>query len=389
MGVHPLMKIVIVGPAYPYRGGIAHHNGLLSRELAKHHDVSLVTFSRQYPRFLFPGTTQMESGEDPLQVSAERLLDSMNPLTWIRTGLALRRKAPAVVIFAYSVPFFGPCYGVVAALARRHGITQIMYLCHNVIPHERRPGDVLFTRFAFAFGDSFLVQSEEVKRDLLRLRPDATVALAPLPVYDVFGASIDRDEARASLGITEPRVLLFFGYIRKYKGLGVLIEAMKTLVRGGMTDLLLLVVGEFYDSEEGYRRQVADAGIERHVRFVSGYLPQDKVVPYFSASDAVVLPYLSATQSAIAQMGYNFDRPLIATAVGGLSEVVVDGKTGYLVPPGDAGALAAAVRRFYDERGMEIMPPHVRQEKRKYSWEFMARTIDELVMTAGKGESKE
>lgn len=375
------MKIIIIGTAYPLRGGIAHFNALLARELQKRHDVRTITFKRQYPKLFFPGTTQDEPGEQSDTPPAPRLVDSINPLNWVRVGRAIRRESPDLLIFKYWLPFFGPCFGTIAGLAKKHTRTKVLFICDNIIPHERRPGDILFTRYAFRRSDYFIVQSDTVERELTALFPGAKYRKVPHPVYENFGTAQPKETARAALGIRVKKVMLYFGYVRPYKGLMVLIDAMARLREAGFREeeLLLLIVGEFYDQESQYRRRVHDLNLESCVRFVSGYLPSDHVAPYFSAADVVVLPYLSATQSGIAQIAYNFDKPVIASRVGGLAEVVIDGKTGYLVPPNDPGAIAAAVGRFYKERNDNDLIANIEIEKRKYSWKHIAETIEKLV----------
>jgi glycosyltransferase involved in cell wall biosynthesis len=373
------MKIVIVGTAYPLRGGISHYNALLYRELGRAHEVQIITFSRQYPSLLFPGRTQQESEGELLRVPSEQLVDSVNPFNWYAVGENIRRRTPDLLIFKYWLPFFGPCFGTIARRAKRNGRTRVVYICDNVVPHERRPGDRLFTRYAFGPADAFIVQSDAVERDLLAFQPGAVYRKVPHPVYDIFGRTLDRQDARRELGIGAGRVMLFFGYVRAYKGLDVLLDAMAE-VRLRM-DVQLLVVGEFYDDEQKYREQIARLGLGDHVRVVADYVPNDRVGVYFSAADAVILPYLSATQSGIAQIAYNFDRPVIATRVGGLGEVVVDGKTGLLVPPADPHALAAAIIRFYEENRADAFTAAVREEKRKYTWEAMVHALEELGRT--------
>ncbi len=373
------MRIVIVGPAYPLRGGIAHHTVLLTRALARRHDVSVITFRRQYPSFLFPGTTQKESEGELLRIETEERLDSVNPFTWFAVALEIRRRKPDLVLFPYSLPFFAPCYGTIAALVRPRRSTRTMFLCHNILPHERHAGDVLLARFAFAFGDTFLVQSRDVGNDLLSLNPRVRWALSPHPVYELFGKGVEREEARRALEISQSKVILFFGYIRAYKGLGVLLDALRTLAAPPHTgDVLLLVVGEFYEDGTAYANQAAALGISGSVRFVARYVPQRDVGLYFSAADVVVLPYLSATQSGIAQLAYNFDRPLIVTRVGGLPDIVVEGSTGYVVPPNDPAALAEALRTFFEVSAHHDFPAAVREEKKKYSWDSMVDAIEAL-----------
>jgi glycosyltransferase involved in cell wall biosynthesis len=370
------MKIAIVGTAYPLRGGISHYNALLYQELAKSHLVEIITFKRQYPSILFPGKTQKETEGELLRVPSEERVDSINPFNWLAVGNDLARRAPDLIIFKYWLPFFGPCFGTIARRARRNGRTRVVYICDNVVPHEKRPGDAAFTRYAFGAADGFIVQSDIVERDLLAFLPGARYRKVPHPVYNIFGTRMDKAQARAALGVRAERILLFFGYVRPYKGLTVLLDALAE-VRTRM-DVHLMVVGEFYDDEQKYREQINRLGLASVVTLNADYVANDRVGTYFSASDAVVLPYLSATQSGIAQIAYNFDRPVIATDVGGLGEVVLNGKTGFLVPPGDPAALAGAIRRFYVERREAEFSAAAHEEKRKYTWEAMARAIEEL-----------
>lgn len=369
------MNIIIVGTAYPLRGGIAHYNALLYRELSRNHVVHIITFKRQYPSFLFPGKTQNETGGELLRVPAEALIDSINPVNWFTVAREIRRRKPDLIIFKYWLPFFGPCFGTIARVAKKGISTRVLFICDNIIPHERRPGDNVFTRFAFNAVDYFIVQSDAVEHDLTKFWPHAKYRKVPHPIYNLFGGPIEKRGARERLGITANRVILFFGYIRKYKGLHVLLDAM-SLLKGA--DIHLMAVGECYDDEQVYHEQVNALHLKDSVTLITDYVPNDRVGLYFSATDAVVLPYLSATQSGIAQIAYNFDRPVIASRVGGLAEVVVDGKTGLLLPPGDVPALAQTIRRFFEEGNEEDFRNNVRDEKKKYTWEAMARAIEEL-----------
>lgn len=375
------MRIIIVGTAYPLRGGIAHYNALLAEHLGARHEVATITFKRQYPSLLFPGKSQEEEGDPGNAAAAPRLIDSINPLTWVRASRDISRRRPDLLIFKYWLPFFAPCFGFIAAGVRKRTGAKVLFICDNIIPHERRPGDVALTRYAFRRADCFIVQSDAVERDLRRNFPGARYRKVPHPVYENFGSPIPREEARRKLGIAAARVILYFGYVRAYKGLHVLIDAVKRLVGpGGSTkDLLLLAAGEFYEDRAPYDRQIRDLDLGSSVRLVADYIPNDQVGLYFSAADLVVLPYLSATQSGIAQIAYNFDRPVIATAVGGLAEVIIDGRTGYIVPPGDPAALAAAIGRFYAEARETEFSSNVKQEKTKYSWDHLVTQIEELV----------
>ncbi len=367
------MNILIVGTAFPLRGGIAHFNALLAKHLAVRHAVETITFKRQYPKLLFPGKSQEEQGALPGVLPAPQLIDSINPFNWIGVAREVKRRKPDLLIFKYWMPFFGPCFGTIAKLAKKGMATKVLFVCDNIIPHERRIGDIALTNYAFRQADYFIVQSDAVERDLKAFVPGAVYRKVPHPVYENFGSLIEKESARASLAISARKVILFFGYVRAYKGLMVLLEAMRSL-----DDVLLLAVGEFYDEEETYRRKVVDLQIQSRVRFVSEYVPNEEVGKYFSAADVVVLPYLSATQSGIVQIAYNFDKPVIATDVGGLAEVVLHERTGFIVRPDDPHALAGAIRRFYDERREEEFTMNVSQEKKKYSWDHLVQKIEEL-----------
>ncbi|MER3523954.1 MAG: glycosyl transferase family 1 [Ignavibacteria bacterium] len=381
------MNIIILGTAYPLRGGIAHYNALLYHELSKRHNVAIITFKRQYPSLLFPGKTQAEAESEQPQAGApvgwhvpsEPLVDSINPINWLGVGNKIRLRRPDLLVMKYWLPFFGPCFGTIARMAKRGTNMKVLYICDNVVPHEHRPGDAAFTRYAFGAGDFFIVQSEAVERDLKKLLPSARYKNVPHPVYNIFGTAVGKSQARRRLGITDGRVLLFFGYVRPYKGLSVMLEAMKRLPPD--MDVKLLVVGEFYDDKEKYLKQIDALGLQHRVSVVSDYVPNDTVGLYFSAADVVMLPYRSATQSGIAQIAYNFDKPVIATAVGGLAEVVRDGVTGFVVPPNDPDALARAVVRYFAEQRENEFAANVAVEKRKYSWEAMVRAIEEFMQT--------
>jgi glycosyltransferase involved in cell wall biosynthesis len=370
------MKIVIVSTAYPLRGGIAHYIALLYKHLSERHDVEIVTFSRQYPKLLFPGTTQEERGGGGSVVPSEQLIDSINPLTWYSAARAIARKKPDLLIFKYWLPFFGPCFGTISMFVRRWTGAKTLFICDNVVPHEKRIGDTAFTRYAFRYVDYFIVQSKAVEHDLNAFQPRACYKLAPHPVYEIFGKSCRKADARAKLGLTDKRVILFFGYIRRYKGLHTLLDAMPTILE--KVKLKLLVVGEFYDDEEKYRQQIADSGLQNDVALHAEYVPNQQVGLYFSACDVVVLPYVSATQSGIVQIAYQFDKPVIATDVGGLAEVVLNGKTGFIVPPQQPTAVANAVLRFYQEKREKEFVRNVKKEKKKYSWGAMVDAIEEL-----------
>ncbi|HEY3875296.1 MAG TPA: glycosyltransferase [Candidatus Kapabacteria bacterium] len=396
------MRIVIVGTAYPLRGGIAHYVALLAQTLIKRgHEVKIITFKRQYPKFLFPGKSQEEQTPSPFQknssqplqggsrevlepATTEILIDSLNPITWMKAGAAAAKFKPDLIIFKYWIPFFAPDYGVIARVAkwltRKKGKQcKIVFIADNVLPHEKRPGDLMFTRFAFRSVDSFIVQSEAVERDLKSLMPSATCIRLDHPVYEIFGSRMDRSFARKTLSIPEDvPAILFFGYIRKYKGLDLLLRAMPQLL-AKLPELRLIVAGEFYDDEAEYRSLMSELKIpESNLVLDTDYIPNEDVAIYFSAANATVLPYRSATQSGIVQIAYNFDQPVIATDVGGLAEIVIDGKSGLIAPEAKPEAIAEKVIQFFNEQLEEPLTNGVIDEKKKYSWDTFAEGIEAL-----------
>ena len=308
---------------------------------------------------------------------ALQLVDSINPINWIRVASQIRKRQPDLLIFRYWLPFFAPCFRWIAKLAKRSTSAKVLFICDNVIPHERRPGDQLLTKYVFKQADFFIVQSDVVEADLKRYFPGSKYLKIPHPVYEIFGAALPKDEARQALNLTDKRVMLFFGYVRAYKGLHTLLDAMPSVLR--QLEARLLVVGEFYEEERAYREKIRQLGLENGVTVVSDYVPNEEVRLYFSAADVVVLPYVSATQSGIVQIAYNFNKPVIATKVGGLPEAVRDGETGFLVPPESPQALAEAIVRFYQENREQEFQERVKTVKQEYSWERFVLAIEELM----------
>ncbi len=370
--------IALVGPLYPYRGGIAHFTHSLGRSLAaRGHRVSAVTFSRQYPEFLFPGRTQFEMTPPQGALDAPRLIDVLGPWSWLRTARHLRDLAPDAVVFQHWMPFFAPALGTVAR--RLDGGTRRLAVVHNALPHERRPGDRALSRYFLRACDGLLVLSDSVRRDVEALAPDVPVRQASHPTYDLFGKAVPRAEARAALGLPpDAPVLLFFGFIREYKGLRVLLDAMPQ-IRARLPGVRLVVAGEFYDDEAPYREQVRRLGLEEAVRFDAEYVPTDRVARYFGAADLVVQPYLSATQSGVAQIAFHFERPVVTTDVGGLAESVPHERAGLVVPPEDPAALAAAAVRFFEEEMAEALEEGVREVRAATGWGRICEALEGLV----------
>lgn len=375
------MRIVIVGPSRPYRGGIAHFSDELAGTLRlRGHEVVMETFRRQYPSRLFPGTSQLEGSLDALPDDTVARLDSINPASWWATARRIRRRGADVVVFAYWIAFFAPAYRVIASAMRRAGIPTVA-IVHNALPHERRPGDRLLGRSFFRRCDRLITLSTAVAKDVRSMNVDTRLVEASHPVYTHFGKEVDRTSARTTLGFaTDAPMLLFFGFVRRYKGLDVLIEAMPQILEHN-PDAQLLVAGEFYEDEETIRDRVAALGIGPSVRFDTRYVPDEKVPLYFSAADVLVQPYRSATQSGVAHVAFHFGRPVIVTDVGGLAETIPDGEAGLVVRPEDPEALAEAVTRFFaDDALRQRVVGGARRQHGVFSWHALAETVEDAAI---------
>ncbi len=371
------MKICIVSTTYPLRGGIAHFNGLLYKELIKEHDVEIITFKRQYPSILFPGKSQVEGGESPEKIPSDVIMDSINPLNWIKIGRKIKKMNPDLVIFKYWMPFFAPCFGTIIKIAKRNKNTKALVVCDNVIPHERKPGDILLTKWFFKAVDFFVTMSKSVEDDLKKIKPQAESALLFHPIYSNFGEIVPKHEARQYFNITTEKVFLFFGFIRDYKGLDTLLEAINLLKE--KLDYTLIIAGEFYTDKEKYLSLIEKYNLSNKVKLCTDFIPTDQVKYYFSAADVVVLPYKNATQSGIIQIANNFNKPIIATNVGGLGEVIFNGVNGYLVNKEDPQAISDAILTYYSQNNEEKFSEFIKNEKEKYSWFSFINKINSLV----------
>ncbi len=370
------LRVALVGLTFPFRGGISHYTTLLCRALLRKHEVRFYALNRQYPRLLFPGKTQIDRSDVPFQVPHQACIDSINPYTWLATAVRIARYRPDVILFSWWHPFFAPAFGTIAHAARLLGGIPSCYLCHNALPHERTRLDRVLLRYVFSSGQVFISHSRQDYDDLVSFRPGAIVHQNPHPSYDVFAAdeALPGPAAKEKLGLQGKRVLLFFGFIRNYKGLNVLLEAMNGL--SGDNGYHLVIVGEFYDDPATYRDRLEALKRRGQLTLVDRYVPNEEVPLYFSAADLVMVPYLSATQSGVIQIAYAFLKPVVATTVGGIPEVVTDGGTGYLVPPGDARAMAQAVRRYFDSASRERFEENINRENEKYSWDRMVETVE-------------
>jgi glycosyltransferase involved in cell wall biosynthesis len=370
------LRIALVGLTFPFRGGISHYTTLLCRALLRKHEVRFYALYRQYPKLLFPGKTQIDESDAPFQVPHLSCIDSINPYTWLATAVRIIKYKPDVILYSWWHPFFAPAFGTIAHLTRMLGGIPSCYLCHNALPHERSRVDKLLLRYVFSSGQVFISHSQQDYDDLKAFCPGAIVLQNPHPTYDVFtpDEALPGPAARRKLGLEGKKVLLFFGFVRGYKGLNVLLDAMLELPADD--GYHLVIVGEFYDDPSIYRDRLESLRQRGQVSLVDRYVPNEEVPVYFSASDLVMVPYLSATQSGVIQIAYAFLKPVVATTVGGIPEVVTDGETGYLVPPGDAPAMAGAVQRYFDSANRERFEENIARENEKYSWDHMVETVE-------------
>lgn len=371
-----LEKIVMIGPVYPYRGGIAHYTSALYHELKKEYDVSLISYKMQYPRFLFRKPQKDFSNEQDRIEEAQFLLNTANPFNIIKTARYIKKGNPDLVLMQWWHPYFAPCNILLLSVLKRY---KSLFICHNVFPHERFPLDKWLTKLTLKRGNAFITQSQMDTNDLLTILPSVPHITAVHPTYEKFNYSnMSKEYARQCLGIEQgTKVLLFFGFVREYKGLKHLLKAMP-LIKKKVPDVQLWVVGEFGADRGVYFDLIKQYGIESCIRVVDEYVPEPEIEKYFSASDLLVLPYESATQSGIVQIAYGFGKPVVATEVGGLPDVVIDGKTGYLVPVGEEEALSNAVERFFAEDKENEFVENIMAEKQRFSWERMREHVENL-----------
>lgn len=371
------MNIVLIGPVYPYKGGIAHYTSLLCKALREEHNVTMLSYKLQYPKLLFK-KEQKDFANDSFKVeNTQYWLNTANPFNWLKTAIQINKLKPEVLLIQWWHPYFAPCYYFLTRLCKK---TKIIFTCHNVFPHERFPMDRMLAKLVLKSGDGFIVHSKADGEELLSVKKDANYIVTPHPTYNAFRLKgMSKEEARDLLGISkETPMLLFFGFVRKYKGLSYLLEAMPQIL-SKIPETQLWVVGDFGEDREEYVQLIRERGIEDNIRLVEGYIPDKEVEKYFAASDLVVLPYVSATQSGIIQIAYGFEKPVIATMVGGLPDVVKDGSTGYLVPAGNSQAIAEKVVRFFTKDKDIDWDCNIRENEVEFSWETMAGKIAKLL----------
>ncbi len=375
-----MKRIVIIGPAHPLRGGLATFNQRLAKQfLDEGHDCEIISFSLQYPSFLFPGTTQYSSEPAPKDIKIRSIINSVNPYTWIKAGSALRRQKPDIIVVRYWLPFMGPALGTILRIAKRNRHTKIICIADNVIPHEHRPGDEAFTKYFLNSCDAFITMSEKVLSDLRQFEEKKPVQLTQHPLYDNFGTAISKEEARNKLHVPQQqKILLFFGFIRRYKGLDLLLNAMAD-ERIRKEKIQLLIAGEFYEDEKPYLQLIEDLNLHDQVILRTNFIPDSEVRNYLCAADCVVQPYRNATQSGVTPLAYHFEKPMIVTNVGGLPSLVPHQQSGLVCEP-NPRSIADAILNFY-QTGEEFFIPHLREEKKKYSWSNLTTAILNLAQT--------
>lgn len=373
------MNIIILGTAHPLRGGLAAYNERLARAFqAEGHTVEIVTFSLQYPDFLFPGTTQYSDEPAPKDLNIRVAANAVNPFNWIKVGRQIAKAKPDLVVCKFWLPFMGPCLGTILRLVRRNKHTRIVSIIDNIIPHEKRIGDRLFAKYFCKPVDGFIVMSRSVEAEMAQfVTPQQRVKYVPHPIYDNYGDLENKIAARQHLKLDETaKYLLFFGFIRAYKGLDLVIKALadERLVKA---DIRLIVAGEYYTDRAEYEQLIKSLNLENNPRLAlfTDFIPDSEVRWYFSAADMVVQPYRTATQSGISQMAYHFEKPMLVTRVGGLPEIVPDGRCGYVVEPDNVQAISEAALDFYENDKVDLFTENVREEKKQFAWENIVREI--------------
>ena len=370
------MNVVILGTAYPFRGGLATFNERLARQLqAEGHTVEVITFTLQYPSFLFPGKTQYSTEKAPADLRISQQVHSCNPFNWIKIGRRIRNMQPDMLITCYWMAFFAPCYGMIQRIVQRNGKTRCIALVHNMIPHEPSILDKLFAPFFVRHTDGFVALSESVVQDINRFdhgtKPKTSY---PHPIYDHYGEQMSKEEACHALHLNpENQYMLFFGLVRAYKGLDLLLDAFGK-VKDQLPNLQLIIAGEFYEDEDKYRAQIANNGLTDRIIIKNEFIADADLRKYFGAADLIVQPYKSATQSGVTQVAFHFEKPMLVTNVGGLGEIVHDHKMGYAVEP-NAEAIAQALTDYYTHNRQPDYTTYLIKEKDKYSWSRLAESF--------------
>jgi len=369
-----MAKIFIIGPAHPLRGGPAQFNENLCQQLIKEgHQAEIISYSLQYPNFLFPGSSQFETnGKAPEGIRIHTLINTVNPFNWFSVARFIKKEKPDFILFRYWLPFFGPCLGTIGRLVRKH--CKVLALTDNVIPHEKRIGDNAFTKYFINSCDGFIAMSQTVLKDISLFSPNSIQAYSPHPMYETYGAEVSKEEARQKLGLNkEDKIVLFFGLIRKYKGLDLLIEAMaKETLKS--KNVKLLIAGEFYEDKQPYLDLIEKYKLKNQIILHDKFISNEDVRYYFCASDLVAQTYRKATNSGVSMIGYYYNKPMLVTAVGGLAEIVPDKLCGYCVPV-EIDQISNSLVDYFENGKEKMFVQNVKEERKKYEWSSFINTL--------------
>ena len=372
-------KIILIGTAHPYRGGLASYNERLIEEFNNEGDEAHIeTFTLQYPSFLFPGKTQLSDSPAPSNITINRSVNSINPLNWIKIGRQIKKSKPDLVLIKFWLPFMAPCFGTISKIIRRNKTTKVISIIDNIIPHEKRIGDNILNKYFVKNVDAFVAMSKNVLTDLNKFDKHKKKVYNPHPLFDNFGELTDREEALKYLSLSNDfSYILFFGIIRDYKGLDLLLKAFNN-PWFQQNKVKLIIAGEFYNNEQQYIDLIDSLGLKDHIILKDSFIPNEEVKYYFRAANIIAQPYKNATQSGVTQIGYHFEKPMLVTDVGGLAELIPHNKVGYVVPP-EPKDIGDALINFFKESKEDEFVENIKQEKKKFLWNKMTLTINNLL----------
>lgn len=375
-------ELILIGTTWPFRsGGIASFNERLAREFqTQGYTVTIYTFSLQYPSFLFPGKSQYSTDPAPTDLTIHVKINSINPFNWIWMGFAIARKKAPFILVRFWLPFMGPCLGTILRIIRWNGVSKVVCIADNIIPHEKRIGDKWFTKYFIGAVDAFITMSQKVHQDLMTFTNKKSIT-CPHPLYDNFGSIMTKEAARKQLGLpAQERIVLFFGFIRKYKGLDLLLKAMQLLKlkneTNGAPPVKLMIAGEFYDEAETYQNLITELGLSDYIYSFTNFIPTEQVQYYLSACDFVIQPYRNATQSGVTPLAYHFEKPMLVTNVGALPDMILADKSGLVAEP-NPESIAAGIEELYLQ-GEDYYLPELRKGKKKYQWDQLVHAIVDL-----------
>lgn len=377
--MNEVKTIKIIGPAYPFRGGLAAYNERLAKEfIDQGYQVEIETFTLQYPRFLFPGKTQYANWEKPSHLNIKQTVNSVNPLNWLKVGKRIKKEKPDMLIFKYWLPFMAPCFGSIIRLIKKNKHTKVICIADNIVPHEKRFGDKVLTRYFMNAIDGIIAMSKSVYDDIMLFRNKIPRTICPHPLFDNFGDKINRQTALKKLNLDNSyQYILFFGFIRDYKGLDLLLKAL-SLESLKKMPVKAIIAGEFYCNSEPYFKLIEELGLGEKIIMQNSFIADHEVNNFFCAADIIVQPYKHATQSGVTQIGYHFEKPILVTDVGGLGEIIPNQKVGYVVKP-EPESIANALVDFYSNKRQTEFELNLKEEKKKFAWNKMTEAIFEIL----------